>query len=207
VARAGGVEQHTTLEDPMSRRHSPALALLATAALAALAPSPAQAKQINGLTVCGADGCRAVERAIGQALHDVGGATLAAAPRAAAHFRLVLKMGDGHRTLGESRLLYVPSERAIGGDGGWSEVSTGSARKLARAIAGRDALPGSALAKDVAALTSPATSMAPEAVTPPPASPSQASSADGPPWWLLGAGALAVLAVLGFAANAQVRRR
>jgi hypothetical protein len=194
----------------MTRRHLAPAALLAVAALAATAPSPAQAKQIDGLTVCGADGCHAVERAIGQALHEVGGAPLASAPVTAAHYRLVQKMGDGHRTFGESRVIYVPSARAIGGDGSWSRIDAGSARKLAHALAGRAPLPATALAKDVAAITTPGTSLPPE-VTLPPASATKpaaaASAGGGVSWWLLGGGALAILAALGFIGNAQVRRR
>lgn len=188
----------------MSRRHLLAPALLAAAALSA--PSPAQAKQIDGLTVCGADGCHAVEHAIGQALHEVGGVPLATAPHAAAHYRLVLKMGDGRRALGESRVIYVPGAKAIGGDGSWSRISTGAARKLAHVLAGRTPLPATALKRDVAAITTVGTSLPPE-VTLPPADPAKASSAGGPSWWLLGGGSLAVLAALAFIGNSQVRRR
>lgn len=85
----------------MTRRHIVLSALLATAALAA--PSAAQAKQIDGLTVCGADGCQKVDRAIGQGLHELSGAALAKAPRAASHYRLVLKIGDGRQTFGRRR--------------------------------------------------------------------------------------------------------
>jgi hypothetical protein len=187
----------------MSRRlAAPALALLAAAAFAA----PAQAKQITGLTVCGADGCRPVERAIGQALHDLGGAPLASAPAQAAHFRLVLKMGDGTRTFGTDRVLYLPSVRAIGGEGGWSTLDRGSARKLADALAGRKPLPATALKHDIAALHPAATSLPPEVYVPA-SSPTRASSAGGPSWWLVGAGALAVLAALAFIGNSHVRRR
>jgi hypothetical protein len=195
----------------MTRRHLAPAALLAAAALAlpATVPSPAQAKQIDALTICGADGCHAVERAIGQALHEVGGVALAAAPRAAQHYRLIMKMGDGHRTFGESRVIYVPSARAIGGDGSWSRIDAGSARKLADALAGRTPLPATALAKDVAAITTAGTSLPPE-VTLPPASatkPATASAGGGVSWWLLGGGALALLATLAFIGNSQVRRR
>jgi hypothetical protein len=189
----------------MPRRQLLALTLLAAAALAA-PPSPAQAKQIDGLTVCGADGCRASERAIGQSLHDLGGQLLARAPSNAAHYRLVLKMGDGHRTFGSNRVIYVPQSRAIGGDGGWSRIDTGSARKLARALAGRDPLPATAFADDVRALNvAPGTSLPPE-VTLRPATTTAKASGGGPSWWLLGAGALAALAALAFIGNSQVRR-
>jgi hypothetical protein len=193
----------------MTRHHLAPTALLAVAALAATAPSHALAKQIDGLTVCGADGCHAVERAIGQSLHEVGGTALAAVPRAAQHYRLILKMGDGHRTFGESRVIYVPSAQAIGGDGSWSRIDTGAARKLAHALAGRTPLPATALAKDVAAITTAGTSLPPEVTLPPaPATTSAAASAGGGvSWWLLGGGALAIVAALAFIGNAQLRRR
>jgi hypothetical protein len=190
----------------MPRRHLIALALLGAAAALAGA-APAQAKQINGLTACGADGCRAVERAIGQALHDVGGAPIATAPAAAAHYRLIIKMGDGKRTFGESRVIYVPSAHAIGGDGSWSRIGDGAARKLAHVLGGRDPLPASALAKDIAAITTVGTSLPPEVTLPPATSTTAKASGGGISWWLLGAGALAVVAVLGFIGNSQVRRR
>jgi hypothetical protein len=190
----------------MPRRHILAFALLALLAAAALA-APAQAKHISGLTACGADGCQPVERAIGQALHDLGGAPLAAAPANAPHFRLVLKIGDGHRTFGTDRVLYVPSRRAVGGDGGWTRIDTGSARKLAHALAGRTPLPAAALAKDVAALDPPGTSLPPEVFIPAASSATKASSAGGPSWWLLGAAALAAAAALAFIGNSHLRRR
>jgi hypothetical protein len=187
----------------MSRRLASAVALLAAGALAA----PAQAKQISGLTACGADGCRPVERAIGQALHDLGGAPLATAPANAPHFRLVLKIGDGHRTFGTNRVLYVPSRRAVGGDGGWTRIDAGSARKLAHALAGRAPLPAAALTKDVAALDPPGTSLPPEVFIPAATSATKASSAGGTSWWLLGAAALAAAAALGFIGSSHLRRR
>ena len=195
----------------MPRRPLLAPLLLATTATAALAAaSPAAAKEITGLTACGADGCHAVERALGQALPDLGGAPLPAAPRAGAHFRLVLKIGDGQRSFGTDRVIYVPGRRAIGGEGGWSRVDAGSARKLARALRGREPLPATALSKDVAALSPPGTSLPPEVVLPPasaPADATKAASGTGPSWWLIATGALAALAALGFIGNSQVRRR
>jgi hypothetical protein len=167
-------------------------ALLATAALAA--PSPAQAKQIDGLTACGADGCRGVDRAVGQALHDLGGAAIAGTPRAARHFRLILRMGDGHRTFGTDRVVFVPSSRAFGGNGGWTRLDRGVAAKLTHALAGRTPIP----ARDFAKTVAPGTSLPPEVVLPPESPAAPASSTDtGVVWWLLGAGGVAAVVVFG----------
>lgn len=182
----------------MPRRHVLLLSLLATTALAA--PSAAQAKQVEGLTACGADGCRTVDRAIGRALQELGGAAIARGPRPAPHFRLAMRIGDGHRTLGTNRVVYVPSSRAIGGRGGWSRLDHGVAAKLARALAGRSPLPARDLPTTVAALAVPGTSLPPE-VVPPPAGRPAAADDGGFPWWVLGAGGLAVVAA------ALLRRR
>jgi hypothetical protein len=177
------------MEEPMSRRHALLLALLV--ALAA-APS-AHAKQIDALTVCGADGCRAAPRAIGQALHGLGGAALATTPRPAPRFRLVLRIGDGRRTLGTDRLIYVPRARAVGGDGGWSRLDRGTAAKLDRALVTRRPLAAAKLPD--AALTERDTSLPPDLVLPPASTPSATSDADLA-WWLGSAGALAAMLAL-----------
>jgi hypothetical protein len=173
----------------MPRRHIVPIALLATAALAT--PSPAQAKQIDGLTACGADGCHRVDRAIGQALHELGGAAIAGTPRAAPHFRLTLRMGDGHRTFGTDRVVFIPGSRALGGNGGWSRLDRGAAAKLTGALAGHAPLPARDFAKTVAAVAAPATSLPPEVVLPPETPPAAASTGSGVVLWLLGAGGLA----------------
>jgi hypothetical protein len=176
----------------MRRRHVLPLALLAT-----LAAGPAaQAKQIDALTVCGADGCREVPRAIGQALHELGGAVLATTPRPAPHFRLVMRIGDGHRTFGTDRVIYVPSARAIGGGGGWSRLERGAAAKLERAVAQRQPLPAAKLPDSTAAVAQPGTSL-PPAVVLPPATTRPASSGAGLGWWALGGAALAAALGLG----------
>jgi hypothetical protein len=180
----------------MPRRHIVLFALLATAALAA--PSAAQAKQIDGLTACGADGCRSVDRAVGQALHDLGGAAIAGTPRAARHFRLILRMGDGQRTFGTDRVVFVPSARAFGGNGGWTLLDRGVAAKLTHALAGRTPIPARDFAKTVAAIEAPGTSLPPEVVLPPASAAAPASSTDsGVVWWLLGAGGVAAVVVFG----------
>jgi hypothetical protein len=180
----------------MPRRHIVLFALLATAALAA--PSPAQAKRIDGLTACGADGCRAVDRAVGQALHDLGGAAIAGTPRAARHFRLILRMGDGQRTFGTDRVVFIPSSRAFGGNGGWTLLDRGVAAKLTHALAGRPPIPPRDFAKTVAAIEAPGTSLPPEVVLPPARPAAPASSTDsGVVWWLLGAGGVAAVVVFG----------
>ena len=174
----------------MSRRTVPLLALLA----ALVAAPSAQAKRIDGLTACGADGCRAAPRAIGQALHELGAAPLATTPRPAPHYRLVLRIGDGHRTFGTERLIYLPRARAIGGDGGWSRLDRGTARKLDHALAGRRPLPAAKLPAFAAAARQ--TSAPPEVVPPASRPPATSSNADLGPW-LGGAGVLAALAALG----------
>jgi hypothetical protein len=183
----------------MRRRHVLPLALLATLA----AGPPAQAKQIDALTVCGADGCRDVPRAIGQALHELGGAALATTPRPAPHFRLVMRIGDGHRTFGTDRVVYVPSARAVGGGGGWSLLDRGVAAKLERAVARRRPLPAAKLPGSTAAVARPGTSLPPEVVLPPAAT-RPASSGAGLGWWGLGGAALAAALGLGLW---RVRRR
>jgi hypothetical protein len=176
----------------MRRRHVLPLALLATLAAA---PS-AQAKQIDALTVCGADGCRDVPRAIGQALHELGGAPLATTPREAPHYRLVMRIGDGHRTFGTDSLVYVPDARAIGGDGGWSRLDRGTAAKLQRAVSRRRPLPGAKLPESTAAVAGPGTGLPPEVVLPPTGT-QPASSGAGLGWWGLGVAALAAALGLG----------
>jgi hypothetical protein len=182
----------------MTRRHIVLSALLATAALAA-APA-AQAKQISGLTVCGADGCGQVDRAIGQALHELGGAAIAGSPRAASHYRLVLKIGDGRRTFGTQRLVYVPGQRAVGGDGGWTRVDAGTAAKLDRAVGGRAPIAAGDFARTVAIVAAPGTSLPPE-VVPPPATDPAPSGDTGMPWWVFGIGALVAIIALGLLAR------
>ena len=176
----------------MRRRHVLPLALL----VALAAPSAVQAKQIDGLSVCGADGCRDAPRAIGQALHELGGAPLATQPRPAPHFRLVLRIGDGHRTFATDRVVYVPAARAIGGNGGWSRLDRGTAAKLDRAVAERTPRPAATLARSAAVVARPSTSAAPE-VDPPPAATQPASSGTGLGWWALGGAALAAALGLG----------
>jgi hypothetical protein len=176
----------------MRRRHVLPLALLAT-----LASTPsAQAKQIDALTVCGVDGCHDVPRAIGQALHELGGTPLATTPRPAPHFRLVMRIGDGHRTFGTDSLVYVPGIRQIGGDGGWSLLDRGTAAKLQRAVARRRPLPAAKLPASTAAVARPGTSLPPEIVLPP-ADTQPASSGAGLGWWGLGIAALAAALGLG----------
>jgi hypothetical protein len=182
----------------MPRRHIVLSALFATAALAV--PSAAQAKQIDALTVCGADGCHQVDRAIGQALHALGGASLAQAPRPAPHYRLVLRMGDGRRTFGTQRLVYVPSSRAVGGDGGWTRVDAGTAAKLDRAVGAGSPLPAADLAKSATAAAVAGTSLPPEIVLPPTSDPAPGGDS-GVPWWVLGFGGLAAILVLGLLAR------
>jgi hypothetical protein len=189
----------------MTRRHLALSAALAACALAAAAP--AQAKQIDALTVCGADGCRNADRAIGQSLHELSGAAVAGTPRAARHFRLVLHMGDGHRTFGTQGVVYIPSARTVGGDGGWTRLDAGTAAKLTHALAGRGAIPARDFARTLAAVHAPATSLPPEVVAPPASAPAAApaSSDSGVAWWLLGgAGALAAgIVVLGLRRRLQ----
>jgi hypothetical protein len=178
----------------MTRRHIVLSALFATAALAA--PPVAQAKQIDALTVCGADGCHRVDRAIGQALHELGGATLAKAPRAARHYRLVLTMGDGRQTFGTQSLVYVPRSRAVGGEGGWTRVDAGTAAKLDRAVGASPPLPAAKLATTTAAVAAPGTSLPPEVVPPPASDPAPSGDRSGV-WWGLAAAALAAVVGLG----------
>lgn len=185
----------------MTRPHIVLSALLATAVLAA--PPAAQAKQIDALTVCGADGCQRVDRAIGQALHGLGGAAPATAPRAASHYRLVMEMGDGQRTFGTQRLVYVPGARALGGDGGWTRVDAVTAAKLDRAVTGRLALPGADLAKTVAAVAAPGTSRPPEVILPPASDPAPSGDARAV-WW--GLGALGLGVIVGFGLLRRQRR-
>ncbi len=178
----------------MTRRHLALPALLAAAALCAAAP--AQAKQIDALTVCGADGCKKVDRAIGQALHELGGAALAKAPRAARHYRLVMSIGDGTRTFATDRVVYVPGARAIGGNGGWTRVDAGTAAKLDRAVGIRSPLPAAELAQSATAVAAPGTSLPPDVVLPPSDEPARAGDGGGL-WWGLGAAALAAIAAFG----------
>jgi hypothetical protein len=169
----------------MPRRHVLLLALLAALAAA----PPAHAKRIDALTACGADGCRDVTRAIGQALHELGGVALATRPRPAPHFRLVMRIGDGHRTLGTDRLIYVPSARAVGGEGGWSRLDRGAAAKLDRTLAKRRPLPATKLpgtAQDMSAT---------EAVPAPAAEPPATAGADVG-WRVGGTGGVAAILAL-----------
>jgi hypothetical protein len=175
----------------MPRRHASLLALVAALALA----PPAHAKQIDALTVCGADGCQRADRAIGQALHGLGGAALATAPRPAPYFRLVMRIGDGRRTFGIDRLVYVPSSRTFGGNGGWSRLDRGTAAKLARALAKRRPLPAAKLAG--AAGAEHGASLPPEVVLPPSGTARRASSDAADVGWLAGGGALAAILGLG----------
>jgi hypothetical protein len=201
---ATGVVLHTTLEDPMTRRHLAPAALLVAAALAL--PSAAQAKQVTGLTVCGADGCARVDRAIGRAMHDIGGPAIATAPRPGPYFRLVLHIGDGTRTFGTSRVVYLPASRAIGYDGGWSRLSRGAAAKLRRVLDGREPLPATQLARST---RDPATneSRPAEVVLPPKAARTTTKAASGGGdllWWSLGG--VAAVAALAFIGHARVLR-
>ena len=180
----------------MRRRHALPVALLAALAAAA----PAEAKQVVGLTACGADGCKGVGTAAGQAMHDVGGTAIAGSPKAGPYFRLVMHIGEGKRTFGTSRVMYVPRSRTLGSDGGWSLVSAATAAKLDRALAGRPALPSSGFEAAAAKLAPPPESRPPEIVLPPEDPATAASEASGgTAWWLLGAGAgaLGLVAALG----------
>ena len=173
----------------MSRRHAPLIALLAILA----ATPPAEAKQVNALTVCGADGCREMPRAIGRAIEAHGWAARATPPRPAPHFRFILGIGDDQRTFATDRVVYVPSVRAIGGPGRWSRVDRGTARKLEQALAKRRPLPAARLQHAVA-VAEPGPSRSAEVVVRPAGSP-PATSETGPGWWTLGAGVLLTAAL------------
>jgi hypothetical protein len=188
----------------MTRRHVALAALLTAAALAV--PSPAQAKQITAMTACGAGGCRSVDRAVGQALHDLGGAALPGTPAAAPHFRLVMHIGDGRRTFGIDRSVYIPSSRALGGNGGWTRLNGKVAVILQHAVAGRTPLRAAALAKSVAQVSPPATSPQPEVPAPPVTTNTRASSGGAVAWWVFGAAGLVLVGALAFIGNSQVRR-
>ncbi len=148
-----------------------------------------------------------VGKAAGQSMHDAGGAAIAGSPKPAAYFRLVMHIGEGKRTFGTSRVMYVPSSRTLGSDGGWSLVAEGTAAKLDRALAGRRALPASGFAAAAAKLAPPPESRPPEVVLPPedpaPATAGSEEASGATAWWLLGAGALALVAALGL----RLRRR
>ena len=175
----------------MRRRHVLALALLAT-----LAAAPAaQAKQVNALTVCGADGCREAPRAIGQALHDHGWAASATRPRPAPHFRFILGIGDDHQTFATDRLTYVPSTRAIGGQDGWWRVDRGTAAKIERALAKRRPLPAAKL-RATAATVAERGASPPPAVASAPTDQQPAASDGGLGWWALSAATLAAMLAL-----------
>ncbi|HUR85797.1 MAG TPA: hypothetical protein VMY78_10665 [Solirubrobacteraceae bacterium] len=188
----------------MLRRHALPVALLAAIAATAAAPA-AEAKQISAVTACGADGCKSISRAVGQAMHDIGGPEIAGSPIAARYFRLAIHVGDGERTLGTSRVIYVPSSRTMGNDSGWSLVAEGTARKLNRALAGRAPLPASGFeTASAAALATPEPESRPAEVFPPPESAIRAAAAvaaaeadsGSAPWWPFAAGALAAIGLL-----------
>lgn len=174
----------------MPRR--PAL-LLALLALLAAAPS-AHAKQINSMAVCGNDGCRDVDRAIGQALHGAGSAPTVATPRRAPHYRFILRIGDDQQTFGTDRLVYVPSAQALGGAGGWWRVDRGTAAKLQDALATRRPLPAAELPSTAAAIARPDSNGQPEVITPPASTPAEAADG-GPAWWTFAAGGLLAAAL------------
>ena len=192
----------------MSRRRLTALAALPLAA-AALAAAPAQAKQIQRVTACGADGCVDVtKRAATEALLEVGAAAGGATANGPGFVRLFVTVGEGDGAHERIAQLYVPARNVAAShlDGGagwqwWTPDATATAA-LRRAVGGVRPLPASRLPRAAVRTALPAPAPRRPAV-------SQAGAGGGgmPAWgWALGAVLAMVAVVCGRAALRSHRR-
>lgn len=167
---------------------------LATAAALATICSPAAAKEIDTISICGADGCRAVTDERLLALLAEGGLPHRAPAERAEHFvarvRIVHEGAEAYRF----ETIVVPDAGLVRGeDGHWNELSYAAQDAYAKLTRGREPLPPSAMPADpVADSAAAATDAAPAAARPGPAAASGDGSS-GLPWpWLAAAAAVAL---------------
>jgi hypothetical protein len=151
--------------------------LLAVLGLAALVPAaPAAAKQVVGISVCGANGCVDRTSMLGHQRQDGGlldiGNVRISDPEPASFVRLKLHIGDGHskESFGTSTLVVLPARRAaLTEDGSWWELPQHAMVQLRPLIRGVQPRPWA----DLHVAPSPATATAQDArvveVVPPPA--------------------------------------
>jgi hypothetical protein len=132
----------------MPRHRTPAVffLLLLAAVAAAVSGTPAAAKGVTGLSVCGADGCvaRSAPPAALASLLDAGDSV--ADPGREPFVRLKMHVGDGGRTFGIVTVIYLPRaglQRRE--DGTWGRPYPGAAALLDRLTRGVRTLPASAL--------------------------------------------------------------
>jgi hypothetical protein len=166
----------------------------AAAAVAALLPATAQAKELTSARACGADDCRTISSAA--ALRGMDDGTPTAAPHGGAPFyRVRMTIGvDGHEEF-RYTLAYVPSggllrvkRDTVGYD--WMTATPAGRRAFDSLVRGLEPLPAAGLR-----------GLAPAPVAPEPAAPAAPAVPDpgGPPWVLLLAGGALALAVLALA--------
>jgi hypothetical protein len=91
---------------------------LAIAILALAVVAPAQAKDVMGLKLCGANGCATLDRDEAGSLREGGGPlfpSAAAVPpaRPAPYYRAVVLIGDGHEVSVRPTFWYVPGQAKL----------------------------------------------------------------------------------------------
>ena len=177
--------------------------LFAAAIAASLTALPAVAKEIEGLSVCGAAGCDAID--VNPRNHAlIEGGRISDAPKNPAPFyRLRLAVGDGSGKIVERfKLLYVPSAPRLRGiDGTWMKPMPRTDRALVRAVRGHEPFPASELQQ--ATRERVGTSLPPEVFPPPQDAEEKDERRSG---WLIALGAGGGLALLSGCA-AAIRRR
>jgi hypothetical protein len=171
---------------------------IATAAALATICAGAAAKEIDTVSICGADGCRAVTDERLLALLAEGGPRHHGAVAPAEHF--VARVRIVHRGAGAYgfKTTVLPAAGLVRGDDGtWMELPRAAQDAYEKLTRGRDPLPASAMSGG-------------SVVDPPPAAARPAATAasgdgsDGLPWpWLAAAAAVALSA----AAVRRARRR
>jgi hypothetical protein len=170
--------------------------LAVTLVLFTLVVTPAEGKGISAVEICGASGCRDLDRSEFTAVPMTGG-PVPAPSGDARWFRVKVTFRDG-RTRHSFRLAVVPGEASVlATDGTWMQMSYRSVRRFRRLARGIDPLPASALSRGFRRAGESDDRL------------SRTSSAPGDedtPWVLIGAGSLA-LATVAMGAVGLRRRR
>jgi hypothetical protein len=173
------------------------LLLALTLVLLALAVPAAEAKGISAVEICGASGCRDVDRSHFTAV-GMTGAPIPPPRVGAGWFRAKVTIRHGGTRDG-FRLAVVPAEAASRGpDGTWTQMSYRSVRTFRRLAKGIDPFPASALSRGSRRATGAGDRLSGTSTSGP--------GEGDPPWALIAAGSL-VLASVAVGAVARRRRR
>jgi hypothetical protein len=179
--------------------------ILLVAAATALTATPAGAKGITGVSVCGADGCTAGHQDSATLTPLLDWGTEVADPGRAPFLRIKEHVGDGGQTFGITTVIYLPRLGLLRHEeeGVWTRPYPDAARLLKRLAHGVRPLPARQLLPHRP--SGPPVPEAPKA--PAVAAPTAASTADGgSPGAIVAAGGVLAVA-LGLAALALRRRR